>query len=52
MAEMVSEQKGKATKIIPSILMCPIYDVEVAKFFPLVASLTLIKVTGVIVSML
>ena len=31
MGEMISEQKGKATKFMPSILMCPIYDVEVAK---------------------
>lgn len=31
MGEMVSEQRGKATKFMPSILMCPIYDVEVAK---------------------
>lgn len=31
MGEMITEQKGKATKFMPSILMCPIYDVEVAK---------------------
>lgn len=31
MGAMVKEQKGKATKFMPSILMCPIYDVEIAK---------------------
>lgn len=31
MGEMVSGQGGKATKYMPAILMCPIYNVEVAK---------------------
>ena len=31
MGEMVTEQSGKATKFMPSILLCPIYDVDVAK---------------------
>ena len=31
MGEMISDQSGRATKFMPSILMCPIYDVEVAK---------------------
>ena len=31
MGEMVLDQSGKATKFMPSILMCPIYDAEVAK---------------------
>lgn len=31
MSEMVTNRNGKATKFMPSILMCPIYDVEFAK---------------------
>lgn len=31
MGEIVAEQGGKSTKFMPSILMCPIYDVDVAK---------------------
>ena len=31
MGEMILDQSGRATKFMPSILMCPIYDVEVAK---------------------
>lgn len=31
MGEMISDQSGRATKFMPSILMCPIYDVNVAK---------------------
>lgn len=31
MGEMIALQEGKSTKFMPSILMCPIYDVEVAK---------------------
>lgn len=31
MGEIIAEQGGKSTKFMPSILMCPIYDVDVAK---------------------
>ena len=31
MGEIIAEQSGKSTKYMPSILMCPIYDVDVAK---------------------
>lgn len=31
MSEMASTKKGKVTKFMPSILMCPIYDVTMAK---------------------
>lgn len=31
MGEMIREQSGKATKFMPSILMCPIYDIDIAK---------------------
>lgn len=31
MGDMIAEKQGKATKFMPSILMCPIYDMEVAK---------------------
>ena len=31
MGEMVLERSGKATKFMPSILMCPVYDVGMAK---------------------
>lgn len=31
MGQMISEKRGFATKFMPSILMCPIYDVEVAR---------------------
>lgn len=31
MGEIIEEQGGKSTKFMPSILMCPIYDVDVAK---------------------
>lgn len=31
MGEMILDQRGRATKFMPSILMCPIYDVDVAK---------------------
>ena len=31
MGEMVSEKKGKSTKFMPSVLMCPVYDKETAR---------------------
>ena len=31
MGEMIRDQSGKATKFMPSILMCPIYDIDIAK---------------------
>ena len=31
MGEMITTQSGKATKFMPSILMCPIYDYAIAK---------------------
>ena len=31
MGEIIADQGGKSTKFMPSILMCPIYDVDVAK---------------------
>ena len=31
MGEIIEERGGKSTKFMPSILMCPIYDVNVAK---------------------
>lgn len=31
MGEMILTKEGKATKFMPSILMCPIYDVNIAK---------------------
>lgn len=31
MSDMVSNRSGKTTKFMPSILMCPIYDADIAK---------------------
>lgn len=31
MGDMISKQSGKVTKFMPSILMCPIYDADIAK---------------------
>ena len=31
MGEIIADHGGKSTKFMPSILMCPIYDVDVAK---------------------